>query len=622
MSSDDRRSEGRLLSSLKAASGWNLEAGEGSECKPPGSLARPPSFACHGQMCDRLGPRCLTFGQFRMDPQSRQLTRNGVLLAIGGRAFDLLLSLAQKAGKVVTHAELVARVWPGRRAVGDGALRFQMKTLRRLLGDPEHVLLTTVAGRGYMLAERVCLGCASRSSGKPNDDVAKMAKREGDVHPVVRRLTADDGHAHLFGREAEISFVAEALLSESFLTLIGVGGVGKTALALAVAARLSNLFDKIALVDFSRMQGADLSVSIASILASDPGTADCSRQMPSVSRNERLFLIFDSCESAIERASKLVEQIRRELPSAVVLAATREPLYAVGEKLKRLSPLPLPAIGNDADIDEALSCPSVALFVERSGIARSLLTDRRRLTAIGAICRRLDGIPLGIELAAARYEDLGLSGLSDLLTCAIDAGISHHEPIPPRHRSMSASQSWSFDLLPARQQKMLCRLSVFAGAFSERLAVCMGAKHSPSARDAFEDLAELVLKSLVDFDATEKTNNYSLLTTTRVYALQRLRESGEEDEARRLHAVLFEEELGRVGVSWPSADHAAWPRDHAMLIGEIRAALDWCLSERGDPELAAKLCLSASAFFLEFGPPHDYRVLFGRGANALPFRIV
>lgn len=605
MDADDRWPEELSLPSLRASSSCKPEAGEGSSCERRDSSPMPLPLSRSGRIGDGHELSCLTFGQFRMDPQSRRLTREGVHLAIGGRAFDLLLALVENAGEVVTHAELVKRAWPGRRAVGDSALRFQMKVLRRLLGDPEHALLTTVAGRGYMLTERVRPGCAAGSLEKPHGDIPKIAKREGGAWPILRWLGSDDEQPRLFGRETDVPAVAEALLSESFLTIIGAGGVGKTALALAVSARLANVFDKIAFIDFSGMERPGPSLGVASAPGLDPATADWLQQMAPLSRNERLLTIFDSCEHAIETASALVERIRSELPSAVILAASREPIRAVGERLRRLSPLP--AMGDSVDIDEVLSCPSIALFVERSQIAASLLADRRRLSLIAAICRRLDGIPLAIELAAARYQDLGLSGLSDLLTSAIDAGVgSHHQRIPPRHRSMSASQSWSFGLLSLRQQRMLCRLSVFDGAFSESLAVCVGAKHAPSAREAFEDLAELVLKSLVDFDAAEKTNNYSLLATTRVYALQRLRESGEEDEARRLHAVLFEEELRRLDTSCPSADRAVRRQAHAKLIGDIRAALDWCLSERGDPELAIKLCLSASVLFLEVGLLRDY----------------
>ena len=330
------------------------------------------------------------------------------------------------------------------------------------------------------------------------------------------------------GRDGTVAALAAQLPQRRLVTLTGPGGIGKTTVALAVAREVAASYpDGVAFVDLAPVGDPRLVPgAIAAALGLAAGSDDPTAAVVAFLRGRRLLLLLDNCEHVVEAVAPAAEDVVRGAPDVHVLATSREPLRAAGERVHRLAPLEAPSASAGLTAAEALTFPGVQLFVERAaeGVDGFGLGDADA-PLVADICRRLDGVPLAIELAAGRVDAFGVRGLAAHLDDRFRLLTTGRRTALPRHQTLAATLDWSHDLLPGAERALLRRLAVFAGDFSLEAAIALAPDQPPS--EVVAHVADLVAKSLVAADHRGEAVRYRLLDTTRLYGLERLRESGE-----------------------------------------------------------------------------------------------
>jgi predicted ATPase len=405
----------------------------------------------------------------------------------------------------------------------------------------------------------------------------------------------------MVGRDHAVGELAARLKKRRFVSIVGAGGIGKTTVVLALAHRLLPKFQgavhflDLATIEDPRLLASTLATRLN--LVSDQPSADILTFL----REQRLLLVFDNCEHLIEAIATLTEDIFRDAPQVHILATSREALRAEGEQVHHLPPLECPP----PDVESltamrALSFTAVQLFVKQvtDGDHPYELTDSDAPT-VAQICRRLDGIPLALELAASRVEVYGVQGTASLLDKHFRLLWHGRRTALPRHQTLGATLDWSYNLLSATEQLVLRRLAVFAGGFSLEAALDVAAESLDPAELA-ETLATLIDKSLVTSDRTTAMR-HRLLDTTRAYAWQKLTESGEDLKMVRRHCEHLIRALERFGTTismLPSPESIDF---FVLNVGNLRAALEWSFSERGDTSLGAKLAGASACLFFNVG---------------------
>src|SRR5713101_9819328 len=336
--------------------------------------------------------------------------------------------------------------------------------------------------------------------------------------------------SELIGRAAALAEVTELLGVHRLVTLIGAGGIGKTRLGLDAARELlADFVDGVWVAELAPLSDPGLvpgTVAAALGLTLRAG-AESSERVAAALGAKRVLLVLDNCEHVIEAAARMVEAILRADSHAHVLATSREPLRAPGEYVYRVLSLEVPAEGAQ-DREDLLETAAVKLFVARArAVDRRFSPDARSAVITGAVCRRLDGIPLAIELAAARTATLGLEELAVRLDDRFRLLTGGHRTALPRHQTLRATLDWSHELLTESDRVILRRLAVFAGAFTLEAASAVAASVDISAAEVVDCVANLVGKSLLSADVAGAMADYRLLETTRAYARAKLDESRE-----------------------------------------------------------------------------------------------
>ena len=324
---------------------------------------------------------------------------------------------------------------------------------------------------------------------------------------------------------------------------MGPGGIGKTTAAIAIARQLAGAYpDGVAFVDLAPVSDPALLPSILgtvlglSIQADNPIPALLTHL-----RERRLLVVLDSCEHVIEAAASVAEEVSTAALGVHILATSREPLRATGERVYRLPPLEIPPPSPTLSAAQALEFPGVQLFVERAAAANLNgfeLTDPDA-ALVAEICRRLDGIPLAIELATACIDAFGVRELAARLDDRFRLLTSGRRTALPRHQTLSATLDWSYELLPVEERRLLRQLAIFAGDFSLVSALAIAGDQDTSQAVL---LGHLVAKSLVTFDRGQ-SGNYRLLDSTRLYAAEKLEKAGGLNAASRRHAEHFRDLL-------------------------------------------------------------------------------
>jgi predicted ATPase/DNA-binding winged helix-turn-helix (wHTH) protein len=516
----------------------------------------------------------LRFGPFRLHPTQRLLEKSAAPQRIGSRALDILIALVERAGMVVSKAELIARVWP-RVTVDESALRAHIKGLRRVLGDGQDGAryVTNVAGRGYCFVAPVA-----------REDIEQ--RLAGDSEAMPARLPAVK---RIVGRDDVIRRLAEQLLARRFVSVVGPGGIGKTTVALAVAHALSDRFARaVAFIDLSLLREPLLLPStVATALGFRVHEQDCTDALVAQLAGRRMLLLFDNCEHVIESVAALAERIAGSAEDVHILTTSREALRVEGETVHALSPLEVPACAGALTADEARGFSAITLFLERAGPAHAKpVLSNADAAVIADICRRLDGNALAIELAASQVATHGLQGMAKLLDDRFRLAWLGRRTASERHQTLGALVDWSYNLLSEAERRCFLRLAVFVGDFELAAAQAVVAEADGRTLDVIE---RLVSKSLLTIGTERGSPRYRLLETTRAFAIDRLIRSGDHDAVARSHAGYFAALLERrdAGRSEPDDD-----------LGNVRAGLCWAFSGSGDIGIGARLAAAAAPVFL------------------------
>jgi predicted ATPase/class 3 adenylate cyclase/DNA-binding winged helix-turn-helix (wHTH) protein len=527
------------------------------------------------------------FGSFEFIPVQRLLLEGGKPLRLGSRALDILLALIESAGETVHKDRLIARAWPDM-VVDEGALRVHIAALRKALGDGRagRRYITNNPGRGYTFVAPVTRA-QQRSA---------PAKRDGATAPNNLPLPL----THIVGRDDIIAALASQLARRRFLTIVGPGGIGKTTVAVAVAAAASPTFvDGVWFVGLASLADPELVPSaVSSVLGISPSGTDPVSGLGAWLCDKHALIVLDSCEHVIGTVAPLAEAVLKAAPQVRILVTSREPLRAEGEWLNRLTSLQLPSDRVDLSASEALRYSAVQLFTERAmAAADGFIFDDAKVAAVLEICRRLDGVPLALELAAARIDVFSVRELADHLDDRFRVLTSGRRTALPRHQTLAATLDWSYQLLSEGERTVLRRLSVFAGDFSLDAAIAaIGDVPQPRLVD---HLANLVAKSLVAADLRGETARYRLLDTTRLYAFDKLCSAGELVETARRHAEYYQALFAHAEAESESRPQAEWLGIYGPHLDNVRAALDWAFSPDGDPQIGVTLTVVAVPLWVQ-----------------------
>jgi predicted ATPase/DNA-binding winged helix-turn-helix (wHTH) protein len=536
------------------------------------------------------------FGRFRVLPHRRELLADGQPIKLGGRAFDVLMALIEAGGAVVSKEELMARVWPNQ-IVEENNLQAQMSALRAALG-PDRELIRTVARRGYQFT-----GEARSTPASPEEHVTGEVP-SGRPVPVPSTTNLPEPVSELIGRDDELREILGLASAHRLVTLTGPGGIGKTRLALAIARRLLPQFaDGVWVAELAPLADPSLvAVAVAGAAGLEfPGAISPERVADALS-GQQLLVVLDNCEHVIDTAAMMAEALLRANPTAHVIATSREPLNAEGERVYPVPPLALPKAG-----DDPLGYGAVQLFFDRARAAEPhFAPDQRQAARIAAICRRLDGIPLAIELAASRVATLGIEQLAARLDDRFRVLTGGRRTALPRHQTLRATLDWSFGLLTETERVVLRRLAVIAGSFGLDAVSALVASPEIASPDAVEALSSLVTKSLVAVEADHTARRYRLLDTTRAYALEKLAESGERQPVARRHAEFARDVFERAQSEWEGRTTDEWRADYERRIDNLRAALDWAFSPEGDSSIGVALTIASERLWYSLSLIDEY----------------
>jgi predicted ATPase/DNA-binding winged helix-turn-helix (wHTH) protein len=555
-----------------------------------------------------MDERAISFGSFRLLPSQRLLLEGDQPVRLGSRALDLLAVLAENAGRVVPKEELIARVWPGI-FVEESNLKMQVSALRRAVGDGQGSAryIVTVSGRGYEFVAPV------RRTEEPPAAPPPVVTKAGN-HNLPVAVT------RMIGREETVASLISRLARERLVTIVGPGGIGKTTLALAAAeAMLSAYENGVWFIDLAPLTDPRLVPrTLATVLGLEIHAEDPLPGLVASLPDKRMLVILDNCEHVIEAAAGLAAILLRSTPGISILATSREPLEVAGEREYRLRPLATPSPSPVLTAADALSFPAVQLFLERvSTVIDDFALSDADAPLVVEICRRLDGVPLAIELAAARIEVLGIRGLAAHLDNSLHLLRARHRRAMPRHQTIRAVLDWSYGLLSEDEKLLFRRIGVFASAFDLKAAARIASDADLAPEDVVERLSDLVAKSLVTVYLDTPIPRFRLGETTRAYALEKLAESGERERLLRRGAEYARDRLERAQPTLEGRPTADLLLGYGYWADNIRLALDWAFSPEGDASVGVALTAAAVPLWMHLSLVEECRVRVEQALAAL-----
>jgi non-specific serine/threonine protein kinase len=493
------------------------------------------------------------FGPVEVRPAERQLLVDGRPAHIGARAFDVLLALIDRRDRVVGKDELFDVAWPGL-VVEENNLHVQVSTLRKVLGAQS---VATVPGRGFRFVPNVEVLDAPSCPLPPRN------------HNLPAQLNS------FVGREQEISQLREFLADSRLVTLTGPGGTGKTRISLQAAYELvGNYGDGVWLVELAPVADPErVPQSLASVLGvkEEPGRPVIEALVRYV-RDRQMLVVLDNCEHVLDACAQLAKGLLQTGPNVRILASSREPLHVPGEAV-----YPLPALSVPGERESASTLAkfdAVRLFIDRATAVQPAFKMNGNAVAVARICRRLDGIPLAIELAAARVASLPVDQIAARLSDALAVLKGGDRTQEARQRTLRASIDWSHDLLDIPERELFRRLAVFAGGWTLEAAEAVGAGGDVAPEDVLDLLTRLVEKSLVDLDANGE--RYRMLDVVRQYAQELLSASGEQDAVRSRHLDYYSSLTEQARNNFTGPQQGMW---HSRLDAErenLLSAHSWC----------------------------------------------
>ena len=513
-----------------------------------------------------------TFGRFVVEPRERRLLVDGEPITAGPRAFDVLLTLIERAGELVTKDELLERVWP-KLIVEENNLQVQVSALRKILGQDA---IATIPGQGYRFTP------VPKVAAQPSD----VALERKDNLPKL--LTTFVGH------ENDLAEYAQMLEQTRLLTLTGVGGCGKTRLAIELARMVLPSFPEgVWFIDLAPVAEAEwVATAVATTLdvredVNKPIHETLARHLA----GQHVLLVLDNCEHVLAACATLVERLLMATSGVRALITSREALGIAGEIIVPVRSLAFPPPGSARDPQTMATFEAVRLFVDRARQVASFTLNPSNAPTVGEICRQLDGIPLALELAAARVKLLSVEQIRAKLIDRFRL-LTGNVRAMSRHQTLLATLQWSYDHMTPDQQQLLRRLSVFAGGWTLEAAVSVAGQELDE-YGVLDLLTRLVDQSLVIIHGVEDgTTRYSMLETVRQYAQDRLNEAGEAEAMRKRHldfylALAEEAEPQLVG-----PEQSAWLALLDLERENFLAAHAWCDHAEELAELGLRLVFS------------------------------
>jgi predicted ATPase/DNA-binding winged helix-turn-helix (wHTH) protein len=517
---------------------------------------------------------CFKFEEFILHEAKRELTRAGVRVDIGSRALDVLLALLRRAGRVATKEEIIRDAWDGM-SVAENNLTTQVARVRRALDDPEgRRFIQTVPAKGYRF-------------------VADVTAQPLITDHNGSELPPDS--SSFIGREKEMADLRQRLAARRLVTIVGTGGVGKTRIAIRLAAEFAAA-DSVLLLELAPMTEPGL---VSETLCRKLGVSLVAHRAPidaavSVLRGRELLLVLDNAEHLLAATADLANAILRRCPRVRILVTSQEALGVPGEATYWLGPLSVLPPGDTLSANDAMRSEAVRLFADRAADALGTYTlSDEDAPYVATISRRLDGIPLAMELAAARLRTLNpreiagrLEDVFRLLNVGSRSGLA-------RHQTLYATIEWSFSLLSPAEQTVLRRLSIFANGCTLDAAIAVCAFGAIEPDDVFDLLTALVGKSLVLADTSGTATRYRMLETTRQFAADK-RVGAREPGLRGRMASYVLELFTRAESEWPTLSTDRWLAAYGDDAENFRAVVDWAFTA-GKPTIGVALVACAGA---------------------------
>jgi non-specific serine/threonine protein kinase len=548
-------------------------------------------------------PLTYRFGEFEVDVAAYELRRGGHRLPLARQPMDLLLLLLERRQELVSREDIAKRLWgPDVFTDLDAGIRTAILKIRQALGDSRESprFVETVPGKGYRLVAPVEVVPQSPPKTSPGLSIVPEHLPNPRRHNLPAELTS------FVGRRKELLELPGVLASSRLLSLTGAGGVGKTRLAVRLARDLVNEFpDGVWLVDLAPLSVPDLvAQTIATALGVREGPQRSAREvLLDTLRDRELLLVLDNCEHLIAACAELVEALLREAPALRILATSREALGVSGETVCRVPSLSLPEALTSVRVDAVVESEATQLFIERArAVDPAFAATPDNSDAIARICRRLDGIPLAIELAAARVVVLSPEQIEARLQDRFRLLTGGARTAVARQRTLEATVDWSYQLLSDVERQLLSRLSVFPAAWTLEAAeqVCGG--DGIDEPDVLDLLSRLVSKSLVVVDSElAGERRYRFLETVRQYARERLVQAGAADRLRERHFEFFFNEFR--GVLPILRHHNQLPCLRRLRVEQenVRAALEWALTSSALAEKGLELAGALFWFWTKRG---------------------
>ena len=429
------------------------------------------------------------FGGFELQPDERRLLASGAAVRVGRNAFDVLRVLVERSGHLVTKDQLFERVWP-KLVVEENTLQAHVSALRKILGPDA---IATVAGRGYRFALEVTHVEAVPGPTPKNN--------------LPRPSTS------FIGREKQVSELKHLLGITRLLTLTGSGGCGKTRLAIQVAAeQLQRYPDGTSYAELADLATPALvPQAVATVLgAKEQAGKSLMHALAAHVGTKRLLLILDNAEHVLGACAQLADAMLRECEQLVILVTSRERLGIAGEHTYRVPSLEVPDAAAGIDPEQVAAYESARLFIDRARLQQPhFVVTAENAAAVAAICQRLDGIPLAIELAAPRVRSMSVAEVSRRIDQRFSLLTGGSRTALPRHRTLRALIDWSYDLLNEREKAMLSRLAIFAGGCTLEASEQVCAGDGVGSGEVRELLASLVDKHLLVADDNERRDALS-----------------------------------------------------------------------------------------------------------------
>jgi len=534
-------------------------------------------------------------GPFRLDAKLGALTRAGVPEVLGARAVAVLTVLVESAPGFVSKRQLIDVAWPDV-IVEESNLAVQIHAIRRVLAQAPggDRWIETLIGRGYRFT-----GPVSASAPEVSGE-----REEASKSNLPEPLTS------FVGRERDLVEIKRLLATRRLITIVGMGGIGKTRLALQAAGEVIGAYrGGVWFVDLGSTRDNSL---VPTMVAQALGVADRADKslidaLCQHLRDLQVLLIIDNCEHLLGGCAPLIDALLKATSQTTVLATSREPLRVTGEQLYPLPPLSVPAA--NANITVLQRSEAAQLLVER---LRQQLPDftltSDRVSAIAELCIHVDGIPLALELAAARARSLSIEQINARLSQRFRLLTSGPRAALPRQQTMRATLDWSYDLLSEDERVVLRRLAVFPGSFTLEAACALASDATIDEFAVIDVLSQLTARSLVIADTSAGAARYRLLETMRAYANEKLIEAEEASLLARHHAEYVANLFDRAPNDFLRLPDARLREIYVPEIEHVRIALDWTFAAEGHAPPGIRLAGTSGPLWAMLG-------LFSEGAR-------